>query len=594
MGERLRPVRALAGAGFEADPLRAAGVALLALAEYGGGAFIPLILRQVTDAAVAGSTSRAVTLSIVLALAVVASQLCGFVAFVLRTGLRERVSLLFDRRLMQLSGGIPGIEHLERPEYLDELALLRAEHDALADVQAHGVVAAGMSAQLLISVILLAGVDRRFAVLPLLALPSVWASFTAERQRQRTRQRLAGATRLESALHRLAVTPAAAREARVFRVEEELARRCGAIRSGINAATDRSQRRATVLEVAGWLPMGAGFMLAVAWLATAVSDGRHPLGDLVLALALMTRLNGQVSGLVGTGRFLQRSAKTARRYLWLVDHAASITPQGVSVPTPRRLVDGISLEGVEFRYPGTERAVLHGLDLFLPAGATVALVGENGAGKSTLVKLLCGFYRPTRGRIAIDGVDLGDLGPEAWRASLSAAFQDFCRFEFTVGVAVGIGDLDRREDTDAVRAALTRGGAQDLVESFASGLDTQLGTSFQAGRDLSGGEWQKIALARSLMQPAPLLLVLDEPTSGLDAMAEQALFERFGAAAAGARRSAGAVTVVVSHRFTTVRQADHIVVVGDGGIREQGTHEQLMTLGGTYAELYSLQASAYR
>jgi len=217
-------------------------------------------------------------------------------------------------------------------------------------------------------------------------------------------------------------------------------------------------------------------------------------------------------------------------------------------------------------------------------------VGENGAGKSTLVKLLCRLYHPVEGRILVDGVDLARIRSDEWRARLAGAFQDFFRFEFRARQVVGLGDLPRLEDEPAVVAAVGRAGAEDVVAGFASGLDTQLGVTWPGGVEVSFGQWQKLALARGFMRDSPLVLVLDEPTAALDAETEHALFERYAAAV----RGAGRITILVSHRFSTVRIADQIVLLDGARVAEAGTHEELMARGGQYAELYGIQAAAYR
>jgi ATP-binding cassette subfamily B protein len=249
-------------------------------------------------------------------------------------------------------------------------------------------------------------------------------------------------------------------------------------------------------------------------------------------------------------------------------------------------------DDVSFVYPGTARPVLEHVDLVLPAGSVVAIVGENGAGKSTLVKLLARMYVPTSGRITADGVDIGRIDVSQWRERLAGAFQDFARLEFVAATTVGLGDEPRSADRGAVGSAVDKAGATGLVTDLRDGLDTQLGPSWTDGVDVSFGQWQKLALARGYMRPEPLLLMLDEPTAALDAETEHALFERF---AAGAREANdhGRVTVLVSHRFSTVRMADLIVVLDGARVVEVGSHADLMQRRGTYADLYSLQAASY-
>jgi ATP-binding cassette subfamily B protein len=223
----------------------------------------------------------------------------------------------------------------------------------------------------------------------------------------------------------------------------------------------------------------------------------------------------------------------------------------------------------------------------------VAVVGENGAGKSTLVKLLCRFYEPTAGTIELDGVDLRGLPADRWRERIAAGFQDFSRFELLARETVGVGDLPRLADEAAVAAALDRAGAADVTPRLPRGLATPLGLSQPDGVELSGGQWQKLALGRAMMRETPLLLVLDEPTAALDAEAEHRLFERYAAGAHRLARRTGAVTVLVSHRFSTVRMADLILVMSGSRIAESGSHAELMAADGLYAELYRLQADQY-
>jgi ATP-binding cassette subfamily B protein len=248
---------------------------------------------------------------------------------------------------------------------------------------------------------------------------------------------------------------------------------------------------------------------------------------------------------------------------------------------------------VSFSYPGTSRVVLDDVSLTLPAGAVVAIVGENGAGKTTLVKLLAKMYEPSSGTIFVDETPLARVPADQWRTRLAGAFQDFFRFEFSARHSVGLGDVPRMDDEAAVLRAVDRAGASDVVERLPSGLDTQLGPTWPGGVELSFGQWQKLALARGFMRDRPLLLVLDEPTAALDAETEHALFERY-AEAARTDSHGGRITILVSHRFSTVRMAQLIVVLDGAKVVEAGSHEELMQKGGQYSQLYGIQAAAYR
>jgi ATP-binding cassette subfamily B protein len=340
-----------------------------------------------------------------------------------------------------------------------------------------------------------------------------------------------------------------------------------------------------------WAIFGAAYAGAVAFVAWRPAAAP---GDVLLVLAAGSRLSAYVGATVGEIGFLRGIwLDGSRRLAWLEDYAASFAASA-DLAAPKRLASGIRLEGVSFAYPGAGRLVLEAVDLALPAGSVVALVGENGAGKTTLVKLLCKLYEPSAGRILVDDAPLSRMRADDWRGRLAGAFQDFFRFELSARHSVGVGDLPRADDEAAVVAGLERAGARDVVARLPAGLATQLGPTWPGGVEVSYGQWQKLALARGFMRDEPLLLVLDEPTAALDAETEHALFERYAAAARGTRDGAGRITVLVSHRFSTVRMADLIVVLAGSRVAEVGAHEELMARRGPYAELYGIQAAAYR
>ncbi|HEX2186324.1 MAG TPA: ABC transporter ATP-binding protein, partial [Chloroflexota bacterium] len=448
-----------------------------------------------------------------------------------------------------------------------------------------------------------AALHPALALLPLFGIPSLVASAKAARIRRRLEEGVAEHRRLETHLQSLAWDAWPGKEVRVFGLTDELLQRHERTRAVVDRLEDRESLKATLLSGAGWLVFAAGFVGAIAFVVAEAAAGRATVGDVVLALTLAGQVNGSVADLAATVGWASRSLAVAERYLWLTEYAARTAGSTMApAPVPERLRRGITLEGISFTYPGTEKVVLAGVSVHLPAGSTVALVGENGAGKTTLVKLLLGLYEPTHGRLLLDGVDLRRLDSAAWRARTSAGFQDFARFMFLVRESVGAGDLRHVEDAGAVRAALERAHAGDVVAELPRGLETQLGRHFRtgvgtaaaAGLALSDGQWQKLALGRAMMRQEPLLLVLDEPTAALDAPSEHALFERYAVAARRVAGANGGITALVSHRFSTVRMADLIVVLERGRVVATGSHQELMARGGLYAELYELQARAYR
>ncbi|NGN62450.1 ABC transporter ATP-binding protein [Streptomyces sp. A7024] len=593
--DQARATALLITTAIRADPRRAVLVLLLAPAVGACTVGAALAIRMATDAAVRQDAGAALRAAALLLAAVAITHAAGTYVSRLRITLQQQVGLLLDQRLMTLTTGIPNLSHHEHPAHLDRMELLRNQRGLLGS--AFGALVENLRAVcgLGAAIAVLASIHPAATALPLFALPAIAASRSGSRRMGEVDERTAEADRLRRSLFALACSPQAAAEIRVYRTAAELRRRHDHLQDEVDRARDRAQLRVTARLAAGWLVFGAGFLAAVLLAVRSVARGTGTPGDVVLTLMTGAQLLGTVSGVIGLAGWLQQAMRAAGYFLWLSDHATAQEQQqppdrAVPLPTPRPGHD-LTLHRLSFTYPGTDRPVLKDLSLRIPPGTTLALVGENGAGKTTLAKLLCRMYEPTSGTLRYAGRDLRSWPAATWRQALTACFQDFQRFEFTLRTAVGIGDLPRADDADAVSEGLARGGGADLPADLPHGLDTQLGPAFPGGTDLSAGQWQKVALSRALMRHDPALLVLDEPAAGLDPASEHALFTRYTQAARTSRTPP--ITVLISHRFTTVRMADLIAVLDAGTITELGTHEQLLSAGGRYANLYALGTRGY-
>lgn len=588
----LRPVTLLVAAAFRAD---SRGATLTLVLDVARGLTAPLYglwLKFLVDATIQHDEHLALLGAVGMAASAGIPWLAGGMGSRLRVALEERVGFFLERRLAELAGGLRDLAHYENPEYLDRLHLVREARGTLGGAVGALVIIAGMIAQATIVFVLLAAVHPVLLFLPALGIPIFVAEGAWQRRLGGAEEAAAEAERMASHLEDLAMTAASAKELRIFGLEREILRRHRDALLLAHAVKRAAQWNGAIATTGAWLLFALGFAGSIAFVAWQATHGQVTAGDIVLVISLAGSARISLTGLIRAVSRALRLLRSANRLLWLEDYAKDRLGGHGQEGVPLRLHDGISLHNVDFRYPDSERWALHDVSLTFPAGSVVALVGENGAGKTSLVKLLCGFYQPTAGRIDIDGTDLGSVDPREWRKHVSAAFQDFSRFQLLLRETVGVGDLPRLENRPAIVDALDAAGAADVPAHFTKGLETQLGRDWEGGVDLSGGQWQKLALARGMMRRTPLLLVLDEPTAALDAPTEHRLFERM-TSAARQGRAHGGITLLVSHRFSTVRMADRIIVLADGRVREAGTHDELLAQDGLYADLYNLQAKSY-
>ncbi|MEY2420545.1 MAG: ATP-binding cassette, subfamily bacterial [Acidimicrobiaceae bacterium] len=586
----LRSMWRLCKLGYQHEPALMLVAFLLSLLAALPDALLAVWLKVLGEGVIHGDRGQVQLAAVGLALSATATWFLTTVSTRVQRRFRDKVTIALESHVAKLQASVSTIAHQERPEYLDRLSVLRNQIFVLDHMYMSVFSTAGWILRLGVTVGLLASIHPALVLLAAFALPTVLTSSWRPTVERGAEERGAPAKRLSTHLFTVATTAPPGKEVRVTGIGPRLASERRDSWEEWYRGVAAARWGSAVWHTLAWAAFGGAYVGAIVFVSSGLDS---PPGDVLLVLAAGSRLSQYIGATVGEIGFLRGIwVDGARRMAWLEDYAASVVAHE-DLDVPARLHEGITFDHVSFAYPGTDRVVLDDVTLALPAGAVVAIVGENGAGKTTLVKLLAKLYQPTSGEIYVDGQPLRRMSAASWRARMAGAFQDFFRFEFRARHSVGIGDVPRLDDHPAVDTAIGRAAATDVVDRLAAGLETQLGPTWPDGVEVSFGQWQKLALARGFMRDEPLLLILDEPTAALDAETEHALFEQY---AAGARRAGddGRITVLVSHRFSTVRMADLIVVLDGARLVEVGTHEDLLARGGQYSELYGIQAAAYK
>jgi ATP-binding cassette subfamily B protein len=582
--------------GYEAEPLLLVVAFAFSLLAALPDALLALWFKLLADGVLGGRRALVFTAAVGLGASATATWFLRVASDRTQRRFRDRVTIALESHVAQLQASVATVEHHERPEYLNRLAMLRDQVFVLDHMYWSLFTTCGWILRLGVTVALLISIHPALALLPLFALPTVFVAAWRPGVERVVQEKAAPHNRLARHLFVTATTAPPGKEVRVTGIGDRLVSMRRQTWERWYRPVAAARNGSALWNALAWACFATGLVGAVVFVARGITA---TLGDVLLVLAAGSRLSAYIAATAGEIGFLRGFwLEGSRRLAWLEDYAARLA-QHAGAPVPERLQHGIRFEHVSFAYPGTEKRVLDDVNLELKAGSVVAIVGENGAGKTTLVKLLCRLYHPTAGRILVDGIELARMPVDEWRSRLAGAFQDFFKFEFKARHSVGVGDVPRLDEERAVMTAVGRAGADDMVAALSAGLETQLGSTWPAGVEVSFGQWQKLALARAFMRDRPLLLVLDEPTAALDAETEHALFERYAAAANGRSTAVdgtheGRITILVSHRFSTVRMADLIVVLDGARVVEVGAHEDLVARGGQYAELYGIQAAAYR
>lgn len=572
------------------------GLALLTLIAGVLPAVIAFVGAQIVDAVVAaaalaregsrveiGNVFRWVILEAALVVAMAAAQRgISFCQSLLRAQLGQRVNEMILDKALTLE-----LAQFEDSEFYDKLTRARREASSrpLSLVTRTFGLVQNLIALASFGVLLVGFSPWAMLVLLLAGLPSFIAetrfsgeAFTLFRWRSPD-------TRMQLYLETVIAREDHAKEVKLFGLGPLLLARYRAIFHKLYAAD-----RALTLRRDLWgLGLGVIGTLALygayAWIAWTTVFGRITLGQMTMYLMLFRQGQAAVSAMLSSiGGMYEDNLYLSTLYEYLETPVRVGGGAAVQGPDSR---DGIRFEAVSFTYPGADAPTLHDINLHIRPGESLALVGQNGSGKTTLIKLLTRLYAPDQGRILLDGLDLAQWNENALRQRIGVIFQDFARYQMLVGENVGAGDVTRFEDRERWREASDKGMASAFIDSLPQGFETQLGKWFKDGRELSGGQWQKIALARAFMREQADILVLDEPTAAMDAQAEATIFEHFSAL------SSQRIVILISHRFSTVRMADQIVVIQDGRIIEHGNHAQLVAQAGHYAHLFALQAKGY-
>jgi ATP-binding cassette, subfamily B, bacterial len=569
--------------------LTVAGAALPATQAYAGKLIIDSVIASVNARIDPWLGLQAIApylaLEFVLILVgAVSGQLRALVDHVLNARLGNQINNEIIRKAISLD-----LHFFEEAEFYDKLQNARRE----ADYRALAIVNGGfMLAQNVLT--LLSFVVILFAFSPFLALLLFGAtlpSFIAQSRFSRLHFRLltwrAPEFRLMQYIEHLLTVDTSIKEVKLFNLGEPLLRRYNDtfwkfFREDVSLA----RRRSLVSTLWGLLATGS-FYFAYAWVIYRAVQGSITIGDITLYVTLIRSSQGTFQGMLTNLNQLYESGLFMDNLFGFLSIAPQMARSDSPRPVPQTIQRGIEFRDVSFRYPGREDWALRHVDLHIRPGEKLALVGANGAGKTTLIKLLTRLYDPTEGQILLDGVDLREYDPGELRERVGVIFQDFVHYQLSARENIGFGQIRALDDEERILDASERGGADEVVDELPSGYDTVLGRWFENGHELSGGQWQKVALGRAFMRDGAVL-VLDEPTSALDAEREYEIFQRF------RELTQGKIAVLISHRFSTVRMADRIAVIKDGGIAELGSHEDLLALDGTYAHLFELQAAGYR
>lgn len=550
---------------------------------------ITFLIGLLTDAAVAHDVDSLIQLALLFALVITIMYLVQGLNTRMRLTMTEKSRLVLHAMTMKQVSSVRSLELHEASEASDRLELLRQGQEAIANGPSEMFVTIGYVIQLGLTVGLLAAVHPALLLLPVLGLVPTIAVWVSEKHLRDSEVRSAPFLRQARQILLTGTSSTGLSETLLYNAANRLEQiYFKAIRSA-GGIVDRTQARVTSLQVISWLVFAVGFIGATVLTINLALMGRVSEGQVVLVILLSATVSSHVTNISFAARNIGSIIRKVSHFQWLQEFAAQAESKERRKLPPSLLGSSIRFENVWFKYPGSQRWTLRNLTFTLPAGTLSAIVGRNGSGKTTIIKLLLGFYAPTRGQIYIDGTDLEKINLEAWHKRCTAVFQDLTRFEMRLGESVALGDLTRLDAQQDQIVALEAAGAGSLVQEL--GVDAQLGKRW-GGVNLSGGQWQMIALARALYRTDPLVSIFDEATASLDPSSERNIYVEY-ADKWRKNNKVGGVAVFITHRFPSINFADRILVIDQGAVAEQGTHDQLIKRGGIYAELYEIQTELF-
>jgi len=501
--------------------------------------------------------------------------------------LADRYTRYVSIQVMQKASALD-LQAYENPAYYDRLERARVQAtDRLAMIQAMGRLF-----QQVITTLVFSGAILYYSPVLLLALiVCLVPAFLGESHfaflNYALNFRQTPVKRELDYLRQVGGSKEASKELKLFGLSDFLTNRFTLLSDQILAENLKLSRRRLLAATPLSILSTAGYYASYVWIIYRTAMGRASYGDFVFLTGAVTNAQSNISQLFSTLSGIADQALFLTDLLAFFEMRPSVTSKVNALPAPRPIRTGFEFQNISFAYPGTERLILENLNFRLEPGERIALIGQNGQGKTTIVKLITRLYDPTDGRVLLDGVDLRDYEIEDLCREIGVIFQDFMRYEMTARDNIAVGRIEFLDDMRRIRSAAEKSLADGVIERLAKGYEQMLGRRFEGGVDLSGGEWQKLALARAYLREAQVL-ILDEPTAALDARAEYEVFERFN------ELTESKMALFISHRFSTVRMAERIIVLENGCIAEEGSHDQLMAQGGTYADMFELQASSYR